>query len=294
VLIAAVGIFFADFPRAFSAPVAPNAGPLWGMSGVLLWAFIGLESATIPSESVKNPKKTIPLATVAGVLLTAAVYIGGALVIGGVIPQSELLASKAPYVDAAAKIFGEWGRTFMTVVGIVGIVGSLNGWILIQGQVSRSAAEEGLFPKYFLKTNKHGAPIGVTVGSILMTVLFLLTYQPSVAECVNRLINLSVIAMLLPYFYSIIAFGYMFFLNKKIFSKTEKTVLPAVGCIALAYVSFAILGLGESMISLAFVLFLLCAPFYCFSRSPEQKGDFLLSEQTKTDKSFLEKNPTTT
>jgi APA family basic amino acid/polyamine antiporter len=267
VMIAAVGIFFADFRMAFSAPVSPDAGPLWGMSGVLLWAFIGLESATIPADKVKDPQKTIPLATIAGVLVAAAVYIGGALVIGGVIPRAELLVSQAPYVDAAGKLFGEWGRTVMIVTGIIGLVGSLNGWILIQGQVSHAAAGEGLFPKYFLKTNKHGAPIGVSVGSVMMTALFLLTYQPAVAQYVNLLINISVLAMLLPYFYSTVAFCYMLFLKKSALSRTETIMLSSAGFLAFFYVFAAIGGLGEQMISLAFIIFLLCVPLYCVTKA---------------------------
>ena len=35
-----------------------------------LWAFIGLESATVPAEEVKDPEKTIPRATILGTLAT--------------------------------------------------------------------------------------------------------------------------------------------------------------------------------------------------------------------------------
>jgi APA family basic amino acid/polyamine antiporter len=266
VVIAAVGIFFVDFSRVFNTPVQQGVGSLWEKSGVLLWSFIGLESATIPSDSLKNPQKTIPFATISGVLITAAVYICGAIVIGGVIPQAELLMSKAPYVDAAQKIFGEWGGIAMIVTGIIGIVGSLNGWIFIQGQVPQSAAQEGLFPKYFLKTNKYGAPSGIIVGSILMTALFLLTYQSSLVQYVDLLINVSVLAMLLPYFYSVVAFCYMTVLKKKSLSKFEKIALPTVGFIAISYTIAAILGPGEKLISMAFIMFLVSVPFYCLMK----------------------------
>jgi APA family basic amino acid/polyamine antiporter len=269
VLLGLAGIFFVDFSRVFNIADIENhgLGSLGKMSGVLLWAFLGLESATIPAEDVENPRSTIPLATVAGVLITAAVYICGAIVINGVVPAEDLVASKAPYVDAARKIFGEWGAVFMIITGIVGIIGSLNGWILIQGCVPLAAAREGIFPKYFLKTNRHGAPKGIVVGSLLMTAVFLLTHQSSLGKCVNLLIDISVLAMLLPYFYSVVAFGYLYINKKNTLSKRERFVLPIVGYVALAYAFAAIVGSGDSLISLAFLMFLLSVPFYCLLNS---------------------------
>ena len=233
------------------------------MSGTLLWAFIGLESATIPSDNVKNPKKTIPIATIAGVLLTAAVYICGAIVISGLIPYEELVVSKAPYVDAAKKLLGNYGSVFMIITGIIGIAGSLNGWILIQGQVPAAAAKEGLFPKYFAKTNKYGTPRGVSVGSALIIAVFLLTYQSSLVEYIKLLIDMSVLAMLMPYFYSAIAFCYMSFRKKSELSNFEKISLALVGIIAVFYTFCAIFGAGKDLIYLCFMMFLLSVPFYC-------------------------------
>jgi len=109
---------------------------------------------------------------------------------------------------------------FMIITGIIGLAGSLNGWILIQGQVPYAAAKEGLFPKIFLKTNENGVPRGVVIGSILMSVMFILTYQKSLVENLRLFIDIAVFAMLLPYFYSVIAYGYMAVMKKSELSNT--------------------------------------------------------------------------
>ena len=31
-----------------------------------LWAFLGLESATVPAEEIKDPERTLPRATIVG------------------------------------------------------------------------------------------------------------------------------------------------------------------------------------------------------------------------------------
>lgn len=267
IIIAFVGIFYVDFSNIFSVKGIKNSDPfiaLGAMAPVLLWGFIGLESATVPSDNVKNPNKTIPMATISGVLITAFIYICGAIVIAGLIPQGELLASKAPYVDAGKKLFGKCGEMIMIITGAAGIYGSLNGWMLIQGQVPYAAAKEGLFPKYFLKTNKYGAPYGIWIGSLLMVVVFLLTYQPSLVEHVKILIEVSVLAMLLPYFYSAVAFCYLSVCKKKELSTLEKVLLVILGFISILYTFLAILGSGTQMVFLSTILFLLSVPFYCF------------------------------
>ena len=263
VLIDFVGIFYADFSRLFTFDKC-DWSSLGSMSPILLWAFIGLESATIPSEDVRTPEKTIPLATIAGVLITAAVYILGAIVITGVLPQDELIKSAAPYVDSADKIFGHPGYLFMIITGIIGLAGSLNGWILIQGQVPYAAAKEGLFPAVFLKTNKNGVPRGVVIGSVLMSIMFVLTHQESLVENLRLLIEVAVLAMLLPYFYSVVAYGYLAMMKKNELSRKEKFFMPIIGFVAFLYSFILIVGTGKELVFLCFLIFLISVPFYCF------------------------------
>lgn len=274
IIVAFAGIFFVDFSKVFDFTSISASGAfasLGSMSSVLLWAFIGLESATIPAANVENPAKTIPLATINGVLLTAFVYICGAVVISGIIPQAELIASKAPYVDAARKIFGDWGSIFMIVTGLIGIYGSLNGWILIQGQVPYAAAKEGLFPQYFARSNKNGAPAGVWIGSVLMVIVFLATYQPSLVSLTELLIDVSVLAMLLPYFYSAVAFCYLAVMKRNTLTPTEKISLPIVGLISILYTFVAIFGSGEKLIFISTIMFLVSVPFYCFCKKRQAR-----------------------
>lgn len=269
IVIAIFGIFCVDFMKFFESIgeiKAESFLSLGAMSTVLLWAFIGLESATVPADSVENPKRTIPIATVCGVLITALVYILGAIVITGMIPHDELIASKAPYVDSAQRIFGNWGSLAMIVTGLMGICGSLNGWILLQGQVPCAAAKEGLFPRYFMQLNSRGVPKGVWIGSFLMAVVFLATYQPSLVEHIKLLIDVSVLAMLLPYFYSAISFCYMVFTRRKELSMGEKIWLGIIGAISAAYTFLAIFGSGQKLIFISTVMFLISVPFYCLCK----------------------------
>ncbi|MCG8347623.1 MAG: amino acid permease [Chloroflexales bacterium] len=111
VLIGIVGLFF--FKSENFTPLAPygigsgiNAG-----AALTLWAFIGLESATIPAEEVVDAERTIPRATIIGVLVTTLVYMLTTVAIMGIIPTAQLAQSANPFADAAAIIFGSSRRT---------------------------------------------------------------------------------------------------------------------------------------------------------------------------------------
>ncbi len=52
-----------------------------------LYAFLGIESATIPAENVQNPKKTIARATMIGTIVTTIIYILGTVAVMGMIPM---------------------------------------------------------------------------------------------------------------------------------------------------------------------------------------------------------------
>ncbi len=267
ILFALVGIFYFDSSMAFkpvNVDLVKNLSFL-SMTQPLLWAFIGLESATVPSGAIENPKKNIPLSTILGVIITASIYIVGAIVIYGVLPESVLLGSKAPYVDAAKYICGEFGEKFMMVTGLVGLVGSLNGWILIHGQVPYSAAKDGLFPSLFLRKNSHGAPIGVLIGSILMSILFIASYSGSLSNQIETLIDLSVFAMVVPYFYCVVAVICIAVKKSSTFSKKENVFIGVITSVAFFYSFFAIYGAGKNIISYGMLAFLSVTVFYAFS-----------------------------
>lgn len=268
-LFALVGLFYFDPIAAFSDFSVPANGhmALLSMAQPLLWSFMGLESATVPSDNVFNPKKTIPIATVIGVIIAALVYIVGAIVIAGVMPKESLIVSKAPYVDAGNIIAGEYGRLFMIITGIIGLIGSLNGWILIHGQVAYSAAKNGLFPSIFTRKNKHGAPIGIVIGSICMSVLFIFSHTGSLSSQINTLIDLSVFAMVLPYFYCVSAMIYLAYIKRESLVTTEKYALSIIITIAFVYSFFSIYSAGSWLISLGFLAALIISPLYIFANT---------------------------
>ena len=135
-----------------------------------LWAFIGVESASVSTAVVKNPARNVPIATVVGVLLAAACYVLSSSAIMGIIPNKELIVSSAPFSEAVSVAMGPTAGKIVAVCAAVGCLGSLAGWTLLVGQTAQAAAKDGLFANIFARVNRRGVPsAGLAIVAAIMT-----------------------------------------------------------------------------------------------------------------------------
>ena len=173
-VIGIVGLFY--FEGGNFTPFTPAEGGFdWHINAaatLALWAFIGLESATVPAEEVKNPEKTIPRATILGTVATTALYIVALIAIVGVLSQAALASSSAPFADAANAMWGgtflglTWGK-WISLVAITATLGALNGWIMLTARVSLAAANDGLFPRRFARRGRQAGDPGLRASGLV-------------------------------------------------------------------------------------------------------------------------------
>src|SRR5206468_1044121 len=105
------------------------------LAPLTMFAYLGLESATVPAGDVETPGRTIPRATMIGILIAALLYVLSTVVVMGVVPYDELTSSTAPFADAARIMWGPWAATLVAIAVMVSALGALNGWTLLMGQV---------------------------------------------------------------------------------------------------------------------------------------------------------------
>ena len=231
-----------------------------------LWAFIGVESATVPSESVHNPKRNIPLATLLGAGIAAVVYIGSSVVVMGLVPNASLQTSGSPFAEAALVIFGEWGQTLVAIGAIISCLGCLNGWILLQGQIPMAAAGDGLFLKIFGKKNKHDIPAwGIIITSVFITILLLLTMSKDLVKQFQEIILMATLANLIPYLYTPVS-EIILFVRRKV-SMKKSTIFVAI--VTILYSLWAIAGAGMDTLALSAILIMASIPLYLFTGKGE-------------------------
>jgi len=124
-------------------PFNPTDTPLFKVltatALLTMWAFVGLEAGTVAAQDVVNPKRTIPRAIIAGTLTVTLVYIAATLAVMMLVPTEQLSVSKAPFVDAAARL-GPWGAGLIAIGALISTAGSANGNILLGGQMPMAVA----------------------------------------------------------------------------------------------------------------------------------------------------------
>jgi len=230
-----------------------------------LWAFLGIESATIPAQHAINPKRTIPLATMAGTIFCALIYLISTTSILGLLSPAALAASSAPLADGAALLFGPWGSTLVALGAVISGAGALVGWILLQGQMPYAAAIDGLFPKKFAQLSTHGVPLfGLIFSSMLITAMMLMNYSGKLTDQFTYIVTLSTFIVLVSYTASALADIVALFREKS--SWWKKTTAMAASSGALAFSIWAMFGAGEQAMKLGLLFLALGVPVYYWQR----------------------------
>jgi APA family basic amino acid/polyamine antiporter len=227
-----------------------------------LWAFVGLETGTVPAGQVINAKKTVPQATILGTIIAALVYIVGTIAVMGVVPPEQLVASNAPYADAAHIIFGGSWSIPVALAAIITCLGTLNGWILVVGRIPYGAAEDGLFPKIFQKTTKHGTPYwGVLISSSCSLPLLLMSLQSTLLQQFNFIIDVAVTLILLVYTISVLAY-----LRLLVRTKNYTFGKIILGISALCFTLWALWAASLTMVGLSLIIVLCGIPMFLWMK----------------------------
>jgi len=237
-----------------------------------LWAFLGLESATIPADKVRNPERTIPRATVLGTLISAVVYIFSTIAVMGVISPGALVESIAPFADAAGIMWGSWAEYAVAAGAAISCFGALNGWILLQGQIPMAVARDGLFPKSFGKLSKNETPVfGIVVSSVLVTLLMAMSYTKGLVEQFTFIILLATLTTLVPYVFCSMAELMIFIREHERFNRKRLIGSSVIAILAFIYSLWAIAGSGQETVYWGFLLLMAGVPVYVWIKRHNNK-----------------------
>ncbi|WP_195970312.1 APC family permease [Clostridium thermobutyricum] len=263
-------IAFLNFDSGNLLPLIPEGKgfstiPLAATS--TLWAFVGMESATVTAGEIKNPKKNVRKSTIYGILIASVIYILISLASMGAMPNNELSQSQAPLTDILSKILGSSVGKPITFAVVICILGTTIGWLLSTARVAYAAGEDGVFPKFFGKLHpKYKTPANsLIIGSVLVNILLIMNYQQSMVDAFTFITILATLSFLPIYLLTAAAEIMLMFkvgeeFNLKIFIK--RAIVPLL---AFAYSIWTIYGSGAETVMWGFILLLLGVPFYIYN-----------------------------
>ncbi|MFV0517181.1 MAG: APC family permease [Aminipila sp.] len=138
-----------------------------------LWAYDGWIYLNTAAEEMKNPKKHLPLSIIISLSFITIVYALFNFAIYKVLPMSDinaLLSDGNIYLgnEVAIRLMGNFGYWVVLIGMTIGIIGTLNGGVLVFPRTYYAMAKAGYLPKMFKNIDKNGVPR----ESIILSSLF--------------------------------------------------------------------------------------------------------------------------
>ena len=224
-----------------------------------LWAFLGLECATIPAGSIRDPDRTIPRATMTATMIAAVIYIVSTVGVMGVVDPAKLGATPAPFAEAARALWGDRAAAIVALGAAISCFGALNGWTLVVGQLPMAVARDGLFPRTFASVSARGTPAsGMLIAGVLTTALVAMNYTRGLVDLFTFIILLATLSTLVPYVFCSLAV----FLLRPSKSAVAPSFSLAIPVLAFLYSMWSIAGAGADTIYWGFLLLLAGLPVY--------------------------------
>jgi amino acid transporter len=144
-LFVAAGIWSVnrDYLRWPSAPTVTQVGRT---AIVLIFAFVGLEIALVPSGEIRNPSRTVPRALFLALATTTTLYLLIQTTAQGLLGPSMSTFASAPLAEAAARVLGSGGRLLVLLGAIVSMFGYVSGDMLGSPRAWYAFGRAGVLP----------------------------------------------------------------------------------------------------------------------------------------------------
>ena len=262
--MATVGLLFVKAGNfgAFNSSGTSAGSAISAASAIALFAYLGIETASVAAGRVRNPLRNVGRATVLGTIGCAVVYILGTVTVFGTVSNAALRRSTAPFSDSANAIFGgHWAGQVIAGAAIVSGLGALIGWTLVTAEMPLAAAQDRLFPARFAQLHRGVPAFGIISATVLASVLTVISYS-SFDNVFTTLVLLSVFTAVVPYLFSAAAQLYW------LLARGRPTRWPhlvrdcGVATVALVFCFWSLAGSGYQAVYYGVFCLLLGVPMY--------------------------------
>ena len=120
---------------------------------LLIFAFIGVEVALVPSGEIREPARTVPRALFSALAITTTLYLAiqyvAQAVLGAALPDFGI----APLAEAARRILGRGGALLMLAGAVVSMFGYVSGDMLGSPRTLFAFGRDGMLPRVFARVH---------------------------------------------------------------------------------------------------------------------------------------------
>lgn len=249
---------------------------------VTLWAFIGIEGAVVLSGRAQS-QKDVGRATLIGYLGCLLIYVLLSVLPFGLMSQAQLSAVPNPSTAGVLQsVVGVWGAWVMNIGVVIAILASWLSWTMIVAEMPYAMAQNGAFPKIFMRENSKSAPnVSLIVTSTLMQLAMILVYFAGNAW--NTMLSITGVMVLPAYFMSCLYLWKICedhqFPNNIGLSRFYALITGILGTIYAGWLIYAA-GLGYLLMAVVFIT--IGIPVYMWARHEQGAGKFRQNKKETT------------
>ena len=233
-LFLCAGIFFIH-PANVGWPAWPGSKSLGDSVVLLMFAFVGIEVALIPSGEVKNPTRTVPRSAYLALVITTIIYIMIQLVAQGTLGADLANYKDAPLAEAATKFLGNIGRTILLAGATISAFGFVTSDILSSPRMIFAFGRDGVLPALFAHVHpRYRSP------DVAIITYAVLAFALSITGTFEQLAVLSNVAVLLMYLLCCAACWFLVQRDVRAdgqpFNFPGMKIIPALAIIAIVWI----------------------------------------------------------
>src|SRR5690606_22722201 len=243
----------------------PDVGTVLGSAGIMIFAFSGIEGATIPSGEIKNVSRTVPLAIFLALGSIIALYLAIQFVALGIMGLDLAHTGRTPLAEAAGVALGPSTRTIMIAAAVVSMFGYLTANMLSEPRGLFAMSRDRFLPRVL--TTVHPVFRTPNVAIVVYGTMVAFFAVVGTFEWLARFSNLAALSL-----YLLCAVSTLLLRRRDVRSDGEPFVipggplLPALACIAVVWLGVATVGnRAEGGISQLYALLVTFAIIFALS-----------------------------
>jgi len=202
------------------------------------FAYEGWIIATTINAELKDTKKTLPRALVAGTLAIMLIYMLYYLGLSGVLSNERILAAGdgAP-VEVMSLVFGRIGGTLLTVFVVISCLGTLNELIMGSSRGMYSIASRNMGPgkSFFSKLSESGSTLNSGLAGYLLSAFWLMVWYGNFNGWWGGFMDISELSI--AFLYLVYTLLYLWFIKTfKELSFFQRVVVPLLAGTGSLYI----------------------------------------------------------
>lgn len=170
VLILFIAIAITGFSASNFQPFAPAGfAGISAAAGTIFFTYVGLDAVSTAGEEVENPKRNLPLAIIAALIIVTSLYVLTAVTALGVQPAAAFEGQEAGLATILQNLTGSNWPALILAMGAVISVFSVTLVVLYgQTRILFAMSRDGLIPELFHRVNPRTlSPVANTIAVAL-------------------------------------------------------------------------------------------------------------------------------